>query len=94
MAIILEAIVFDRWYTHTGRKMMRPNKVENEFKIVNHLVDTVMQIIMKTISYAFMLVAMTFNGSIIVTMLLCMFFANFGFGVLGDYFYIKARRSN
>jgi hypothetical protein len=41
-----------------------------------------------------MLVAMTFNGGIILVLIFSMFLANFGFSVLGDRLYIKARMEN
>jgi hypothetical protein len=46
---------------------------------------------MKTVTYTLMLIAMTYNGGIILIMIFSLGLANFGFAMLGDHIYIKSR---
>lgn len=98
LCIIIEAIGLDRWYTSTGRRMLKPKvrhsgdaPPRNDFKLWLHFFDTGLQVILKTATYALMLAAMSYNMGLILVICFTLAIANFGFACLADYKYIKTK---
>lgn len=104
LCIVIEAIGLDRWYTSIGRRLLKPKvgvispvagalaaPPKSDFRPDLHFLDTTLQLVFKTSTYALMLASMTYNMGIILVICLTLAIANFGFAVLADYLYINSK---